>query len=108
MLATDSTLQQLALCGGSPNGARPKVLVQYETTTGHVSTDKAAIGKAWLVKFQARGESKEERLFKTLYAALAAECGMDIPATKDFDLTPKLAGFGIERFDRKRGMRVRT
>lgn len=35
-------------------------------------------------------------------------CGLDMPATAYFDLSPKLAGFGIERFDRVRGMRVPT
>ena len=101
-----ATLEQLALTGGSPHGARPKVLVQYHVATGQVSTDRAAPGAAWLVKFQAQGESKEVCAIEALYAAMAEKCGLDMPATKYFDLTPKLAGFGIERFDRQRGMRV--
>jgi serine/threonine-protein kinase HipA len=39
---------------------------------------------------------------------MAQKCGLDMPATTYFDLSPKLAGFGIERFDRVRGMRVPT
>jgi serine/threonine-protein kinase HipA len=39
---------------------------------------------------------------------MARQCGLDIPETKYFDLTPKLAGFGIERFDRRHRMRVPT
>lgn len=101
-------LEQLALSGGSPHGARPKVLVQYNTATGQVSTDRTAPGAAWLVKFQAQGEAKEVCVIEMLYAAMAERCDLDMPATKYFDLTPKLAGFGIERFDRKQGMRVPT
>lgn len=102
------TLQQLALSGGSPHGARPKVLVQYKPDTGEVSTEPAAPGAAWLIKFQAQGEAKEVCAIETLYAAMAERCGLDMPATRYFDLSPKLAGFGIERFDRQRGMRVPT
>ncbi|MFZ6774955.1 type II toxin-antitoxin system HipA family toxin [Undibacterium sp. SXout7W] len=101
-----ATLEQLALTGGSPHGARPKVLVQYNTATGQVSTDRAAPGEAWLVKFQAQGETKEVCAIEKLYATMAEKCGLIIPTTKYFDLTPRLAGFGIERFDRKRGIRV--
>jgi len=39
---------------------------------------------------------------------MAEKCDLDMPATKYFDLSPKLAGFGIERFDRQGGMRVPT
>lgn len=102
------TLQQLALSGGSPHGARPKVLVQYKPDTGEVSTEPAAPGTAWLIKFQAQGEAKEVCAIETLYAAMAERCGLEMPATRYFDLSPKLAGFGIERFDRQRGMRVPT
>ena len=40
------------------------------------------------------------------YADLARAFGLDMPATRYFDLDKKLAGFGIERFDVERGMRV--
>lgn len=101
-------LQQLALTGGSPHGARPKVLVQYDTVSGQISTDRTAPGAPWLVKFQAQGEAKEVCAIEKLYATMAQQCGLDMPATTYFDLSPKLAGFGIERFDRVRGMRVPT
>ena len=101
-----TTLEQLALTGGSPHGARPKGLVQYDTATGQVSTDRAAACAAWLVKFQAQGEAKEVCAIEMLYATMARKSDLDMPVTKYFDLSPKLAGFGIERFDRQRGMRV--
>ncbi|WP_254926447.1 HipA domain-containing protein [Janthinobacterium sp. PC23-8] len=103
-----ATLAQLALSGASPHGARPKVLVQYNAATGQVSTDRAASGAPWLVKFQAQGEAKEVCAIETVYASMAKKCELDMPATKYFDLTPKLAGFGIERFDHQRSMLVPT
>lgn len=103
-----STLEQLAIAGGSPHGARPKVLVQYDPISDQVSTERGAPGAAWLVKFQAQGETKEVCAVETLYSVLARHCGLEMPATRYFDLSKKLAGFGIARFDRQRGMRVPT
>lgn len=101
-----STLQQLALTGGSPHGARPKVLVQVDLSSHTVSTVPTAPGSPWLVKFQAQNEAKEVCAIEALYAELARQCLLEMPATAYFDLDANLAGFGIERFDRKMGMRV--
>jgi len=37
---------------------------------------------------------------------LARDCGLDVPDSAWFDLSPKLAAFGVARFDRERGLRV--
>lgn len=103
----DSTaLKALALMGGSPQGARPKVLVYFSPSIGHVSTQPHEGGQAWLIKFQAQGEHKEACAIEALYAEMARRCGLDMPATQLFDLGPKLAAFGIRRFDREGGLRV--
>lgn len=99
-------LRALALMGGSPHGARPKVLVFYDAETGHMSNQPFAGAEALLVKFQAHGEHKEVCAIESLYADLARDYGLDMPATRHFDLSTKLAGFGIERFDIQGGMRV--
>ena len=99
-------LKALALMGGSPHGARPKVLVFHDAQTGHMSNQPFAGARALLVKFQAQGEHKEVCAIENLYADLARAYGLDMPATRHFDLSTKLAGFGIERFDVHDGMRV--
>ena len=99
-------LKALALMGGSPHGARPKVLVFHDPHSGHMSNQPFAGGGAWLVKFQAQAEHKEVCAIENLYADLARAFGLGIPATRYFDLDKRLAGFGIERFDVERGMRV--
>jgi serine/threonine-protein kinase HipA len=99
-------LRQLAVMGGSPHGARPKVLVNYDQTSGRMANSENAPGTPWLVKFQAETEHKEVCAVEALYAVLARACGIDMPETQYFDLDKKLAAFGIARFDREAGLRV--
>lgn len=102
---TDALLV-LVRTGGSPQGARPKALVRYDPAGKHISTLPDADGQAWLVKFQAQGEHKEVCAIEDLYAQLARECGLEMPATRYFDLDSRLAGFGVARFDVDDGKRV--
>ncbi len=101
-----AVLRKLAVLGGSPHGARPKALVQYNAHSGDMSTDPAAPGTPWLVKFQAKHEHKEVCAIENAYAELARRCGLPVPPTRHFDLDRALAAFGIERFDREGGLRV--
>lgn len=101
-------LRQLAVLGGSPQGARPKVLAQYDVVNNAISTLPDAPGVPWLIKFQAANEHKEVCAIEALYARMAEVCELDMPATHHFDLDKNLAGFGIERFDRQAGLRVPT
>lgn len=99
-------LLELLVTGGSPQGARPKALVHYDPATQQISTLPGAGGMPWLVKFQSRDEHKEVCAIEHLYAQMARLCGIDVPETAYFDLSPKYAAFGIARFDREAEMRV--
>jgi serine/threonine-protein kinase HipA len=99
-------LKRLALLGGSPHGARPKVLIYYNELTRTVGSQPLVGGSPWLVKFQAQDEHKEACALEHLYAKLATACGLNMPKTAYFDLDPKLGAFGIERFDVQNSMRV--
>lgn len=99
-------LRQLALMGGSPHGARPKVLVFYNAAAHAISTQASAGGTPWLMKFQAQDEHKEACAIEHLYAGLARACRLNMPQTAYFDLDKKLASFGAERFDLQDGMRI--
>lgn len=98
--APATVLRRLALLGGSPQGARPKVLVQVNAQTGEVSTETRPGFAPWLVKFQAAGEHPEVCALECLYADLARACGLEMPDTRLFTLSPALAAFGVARFDR--------
>lgn len=101
-----ATLRQLVLLGGSPQGARPKVLAHYDVSGHHVSTNETSGSAPWIFKFPAQGENKEVCALEAFYADLARICGLDMPDTKHFDLGKGLAAFGAARFDREAGMRV--
>lgn len=95
-------LAQLLQLGGSPQGARPKVLVNFNTRTGAVSSGPVLQGSAtpWLVKFPAEAEHKEVCALEELYAHVARLAGQDMPKSRCFDLGAKFSAFGVERFDR--------
>ncbi|QCP50724.1 type II toxin-antitoxin system HipA family toxin [Trinickia violacea] len=103
---SEALLRELALMGGSPHGARPKVLVNFDRQTNRMwNTDQGA-GTPWLVKFPAQHEHAEVCAVEALYGALATACELRMPATVHFDLGSGLSAFGIERFDRVNGLRV--
>jgi serine/threonine-protein kinase HipA len=101
-----AALKTLALLGGSPHGARPKVLVQFDPDARTISTHEDGPGTPWLVKFPARTEHREVCAIEHAYAMLARSCGIEIPRTEHFAISRQLAAFGIERFDRANGLRV--
>lgn len=102
----EDMLRELALMGGSPHGARPKVRLNLDPVTDAASTAEDAPGTPWLVKFPGQGENPEVCAIEYLYAEMARLAGIPMPATRFFALADDLTAFGIERFDRVDGMRV--
>jgi serine/threonine-protein kinase HipA len=98
----DAQLRHLMQLGGSPQGARPKVLVDFNARTGQLSSGMPLTGSAtpWLMKFPAEREHREVCAVEELYARVARHGGMDMPRSRFFDLGAKHSAFGVERFDR--------
>ncbi len=98
----DAQLRHLMQLGGSPQGARPKVLVDFNARTGQLSSGMPLTGSAtpWLMKFPADSEHKEVCAVEELYARVARHGGIDMPRSRFFDLGAKYSAFGVERFDR--------
>jgi serine/threonine-protein kinase HipA len=98
----DAQLRHLMQLGGSPQGARPKVLVDFNGRTGQLSSGMPLAGSAtpWLMKFPAESEHREVCAIEELYARVARHGGMDMPRSRFFDLGTKYSAFGVERFDR--------
>ena len=98
----DAQLRHLMQLGGSPQGARPKVLVDFNARTGQLSSGMPLTGSAtpWLMKFPAESEHREVCAVEELYARVARHGGMDMPRSRFFDLGTKHSAFGVERFDR--------
>ncbi len=99
-------LEELAYLGGSPQGARPKVLVYYDPASNRVGTGAFEGGEPWMIKFPGELEHKEVCEVEFLYSEFARLAGQETPITRHFDLGPNLAAFGIARFDVKNDMRV--
>ena len=98
----DEQLRHLMQLGGSPQGARPKVLVDFNARTGTLSSGMPLAGSAtpWLMKFPADREHREVCAVEELYARVARKGGIDMPRSRFFDLGQKHSAFGVERFDR--------
>ncbi len=101
-MKADAALQHLMRLGGSPQGARPKVLVDFNPRTGAISSGAPLTGsmRPWLIKFPADSEHREVCAVEELYAKIARKGGMDMPRSKYFDVTNRHSAFGVERFDR--------
>lgn len=100
-------LEQLILIGGSPQGARPKALVYYDTHSQTVSTQASATHvEPWLVKFPAQNEHKSVCLVESCYADYVKQAGIEMPPHRYIDINDEHGAFAVKRFDRANGQRV--
>jgi serine/threonine-protein kinase HipA len=102
-------LERLIAIGGSPQGARPKVLIQL-APNGDVHFGAKAIQPgftAWIVKFPARQDEPQSAALEHAYFLMAKAAGLDVPRTQLLGKTKRRCGyFAIERFDRIGAARV--
>lgn len=103
-----AVLPQLLRAGSSPGGARPKVLVGFDPTSGRVISGVDELPdrfEPWLVKFPAREDTGETGAIEYAYARMAAAAGIDLPPTRLFQTDAGDRFFGARRFDRQGGRR---
>lgn len=99
-------LPQLLRAGGSPGGARPKVLVGLRDDEMISGEDDLPAGyAAWIVKFPARGAAADDGRVEYAYAQMAQAAGLVMPATRLFETPAGDAFFGATRFDRLQNRR---
>jgi serine/threonine-protein kinase HipA len=107
--AGGADLERLIAVGGSPKGARPKVLIQL-APNGDVHFGAKAIQPgftAWLVKFPARDDDPHSASLEHAYSLMAKAAGIDVPRTRLLGKTTRSPGyFAIERFDRDGTTRI--
>jgi serine/threonine-protein kinase HipA len=95
-------LPELIRTGGSPGGARPKVLAGVRNDFGDIVTGDAAIPSGyrhWLIKFTTTVTGHDEGRIEAAYADMAREAGVCMPDTHLFAVGSR-AYFGVARFDR--------
>jgi serine/threonine-protein kinase HipA len=99
-------LPELLRAGGSPAGARPKVLVGVRGEELLSGEDDLPDGfEHWLVKFNAKDDGTDGGRVELTYAHMAARAGIDVPPVRLFGTGKRGAYFGVRRFDRLPGNR---
>ena len=109
--ARGADLERLIAIGGSPQGARPKVLIQLARDGAmHFGARNIRPGfTAWLVKFPARQDDPHSASLEHAYFLMARAAGVEVPPTQLLGKTKRSRGyFAIERFDRKGTARIHT
>ena len=99
-------LPALMRAGGSPGGARPKVLIGLQGSRIISGEDDLPDGyEHWIVKFSAKVDARDAGPVEFAYAAMASTAGIDMPETKLFRVAKTQSHFGVRRFDRGPGNR---
>ncbi len=109
ILAGDAVdvLPQLLRAGGSPGGARPKVLVGMHGNRLLSGEDDLPEGfEPWIVKFPAKKDSADAGPIEYAYGIMAAAAGIDMPPTRLFETADGGRFFGVKRFDRDGNRRL--
>jgi serine/threonine-protein kinase HipA len=95
-------LPQLLRAGGSPAGARPKVLVGVRGDT--LLSDEGDLPPGytpWMVKLQSRQDAPDAGPAELAYSKIAKDAGITVPAARIFETSKGGRYFGVERFDRR-------
>lgn len=103
---TTTTLGVLRLAGGSPAGARPKVIVALSPDGKQCSTSFKHLPAGyqhWLVKFRAPTEHRDTGAIEYAYSVLAERAGVKMAASKLIEINSSAGTerlFSAQRFDR--------
>ncbi|MBL4849203.1 MAG: type II toxin-antitoxin system HipA family toxin [Planctomycetes bacterium] len=99
-------LPELLRAGGSPGGARPKILVGRKEGELLSGEDDLPEGfEHWLIKFEGKGDPASAGAIEQAYSTMAREAGIDFPPTHLFETREGGRYFGVRRFDRLPGNR---
>ena len=95
-------LPQLIRAGGSPGGARPKVLVGVRGNELLSGEDDLPQGfDHWIVKFAAKEDGPDAGPIEYAYALMAGAAGIQMPPVRLFETAEGDRFFGVKRFDRE-------
>jgi len=102
----EEILPELLRAGGSPGGARPKVVVGVRERDGRLvsGSDRLPDGyRGYIVKFMAREDPADAGAVELAYARMAQAAGIHMPHTRLFSTPAGARYFGAARFDRPPG-----
>jgi len=106
--SAEDVLPALRVAGGSPGGARPKVLVGVRNDGQMISgtSDLPEGYRHFLIKFPANEDASDIGAVEVAYALMAEAAGMKVPPTRLFETRDGGRYFGAERFDREGSLRL--
>jgi serine/threonine-protein kinase HipA len=96
-------LDDLYLLGGSSGGARPKILVGYNTKTNQLISsynDLPSDFNQWLIKFPSHLDSNDIANIEFAYYKMALDANIEMSESKLFNGKSGKQYFGTKRFDR--------
>jgi serine/threonine-protein kinase HipA len=98
--AADEVLPTLLRLGGSPHGARPKVLISLRPADQHVVSALETAGHIpTLVKFQSATDGADAGAIEYAYSRLARDAGLELPDTWLLPSQTSAGWFAVARFD---------
>ena len=107
---TDEILPVMAKAGGSPGGARPKILVGFNGEKLISGESELPVGyEHWLIKFRSENDFIDAGKIEYVYAQMAKKAGLKISESRLFHDNRGNSYFGTKRFDRlKDNKRIHT
>jgi serine/threonine-protein kinase HipA len=106
--SAEEVLPELLRAGGSPGGARPKVVVGFREEDGAMVSGAGPLPagfRAMLVKFGARADVADAGAVELAYSRMAAAAGIRVPPARIFSTPGGGRYFAADRFDRLGGER---
>jgi serine/threonine-protein kinase HipA len=107
-IATE-VLDEIYHLGGSSGGARPKILVGYNTKTRHLLANENNLPEGyehWLIKFSSSSDAKDIANIEYAYYKMALAAGIEMNDCQLFRGKSGKNYFGTKRFDRKGNERL--
>jgi serine/threonine-protein kinase HipA len=102
-------LPELLRAGGSPGGARPKVLVGLDPGSDTLVSGEDDLPPGfqhWIVKFPSGTGGYDSGPVEFAYAGMAQAAGIDMPTVRLFTTAAGDRFFGVRRFDREGNRRL--
>ncbi|MDT8437331.1 MAG: type II toxin-antitoxin system HipA family toxin [Gemmatimonadota bacterium] len=106
--SAEDVLPALRIAGGSPGGARPKVIVGLRDD-GHMISGTSDLPEGYrhiLVKFPATEDPPDIGAVEEAFARMARAGGVDVPPSRLIETRGGGRYFAAERFDRQEGRRL--
>lgn len=107
--SADDVLQELLALNGSSAGARPKALIGVDEQCQQILHGTHQLPEhyaPWLVKFANTQDGEDAGAIEYVYALMAKEAGVAMPAVHFFPAKQGAGYFAIKRFDRDGAKRL--